>query len=273
MDEIRWPSGQSSPAEAGWQATRGERACGPVDLQRAHRVGRTCPGRCATSSPPRPAAQRAARRGGRGAGLGERRPLLLRQRLGDRALDPARRLGHLAEPARVGEQRPDDVLLLRRRARGAARVRCRRAARAPPPRAAGARGARRHGGADRDLPRLQRRRRRGRRLGGGDVDRHRIRAWGCWRWSGRASRPPARLHADDHRRRRRGGAAWSSASPTAAKWSWDRCSSPPTSLPSSCSPWRCESGRASSTSCSPRSPGWRCSIRRRAGGARARGGA
>ena len=98
--------------------------------------------------------------GGRGAGLGQHRPLLLRERLAHRALDPGRRLGHLPGPARVGQQRPDDVLLLRRRARGAARVRRRRAARAPPPDPAGARRPRRDGRPGRDLPRLQRRRAR-----------------------------------------------------------------------------------------------------------------
>ena len=176
----------------------------PVDLQRAHRVGAQS-ARAAARLPRHRdrQRQRAARRRRRGAGLGQRRPLLLRRRLGDRALDPARRLGHLAEPARLGEQRPDDVLLLRRRARGAARVRRRRAARAPPPRPAGAGGARRHGAADRDLPGLQRRRRRGRRLGGGDVDRHRLRAGDAGAGRAALPRPPARLHADDHRRRRR----------------------------------------------------------------------
>ena len=54
--------------------------------------------------------------------------------------------GIVARPARVGEQRPDDVLLLRRRARGAARVRPRRAAGAAAVRAAAARRDRRDGG-------------------------------------------------------------------------------------------------------------------------------
>ena len=65
---------------------------------------------------------------------------------------------HLAGPAPLGQQRADDVLLLRRRPRGAARVRHRRAARAPPHRAAVC-SARLGGmvGPDRDLPRVQRR--------------------------------------------------------------------------------------------------------------------
>ena len=65
--------------------------------------------------------------------------------------------GRRARPARVGQQRADGVLLLRRRARGAARVRPRRAARAAAVRAAAARRDRRDGGRGRDLPRLQRR--------------------------------------------------------------------------------------------------------------------
>ncbi len=64
------------------------------------------------------------------AGLGERRRVLLRVVLDDTALDRPRRRGHLARPPPLGQQRPDDVLLLRRRARGAPRVRPRRAARA-----------------------------------------------------------------------------------------------------------------------------------------------
>ena len=47
-------------------------------------------------------------------------------------LDPRRRRRRLTRPAQLGQQRSDDVLLLRDRARGAARVRPRRAARAAP---------------------------------------------------------------------------------------------------------------------------------------------
>ena len=87
------------------------------------------------------------------------------------------RLRHLARPARLGQQRPDDVLLLRRRARGAARVRPRRAAGTSAVRAPGPRGDRRHGGGRRDLPGVQR---HGRSsaigMGGRDVDRYRVRA-------------------------------------------------------------------------------------------------
>ena len=54
----------------------------------------------------------------------------------DDALDPLGELGRRARPARLGQQRADDVLLLRRRARGAAGVRPRRAARAATVRAA-----------------------------------------------------------------------------------------------------------------------------------------
>ena len=65
----------------------------------------------------------------------------------------------------LGQHRADDVLLLRRRARGAARVRHGRAARAAARRAAARRRARRDARADRDLPRVQRRHARGARLG------------------------------------------------------------------------------------------------------------
>ena len=53
---------------------------------------------------------------------------------------PARRLVAVGRPARLGQRRPDDLLLPRRRPRGQARARPRRAARAPAPGAAGRRG-------------------------------------------------------------------------------------------------------------------------------------
>ena len=59
---------------------------------------------------------------------------------------------HLGRSAPLGQRGPDDVLLPRRRPRGQARARRRRAARAPPPRGPGARGDRRHDRAGRDLP-------------------------------------------------------------------------------------------------------------------------
>ena len=86
-----------------------------------------------------------ARRGGRGARLGQRRRRLVRARLADAALDPRRRLGRHARPAPLGEQRADDVLLLRHRPRGAARVRRGRPAPAAASRAADARRPRRDG--------------------------------------------------------------------------------------------------------------------------------
>ena len=87
-----------------------------------------------------------AGRGRRGAGLGEHRRVVVRLALGDDALDRRRRRGRRARPARVGQQRADDVLLLRRRAGGATGVRSRRAARAAAVRAAAARRDRRDGG-------------------------------------------------------------------------------------------------------------------------------
>ena len=89
-------------------------------------------------------------------------------------------------PARLDQQRPDDLLLLRDRARGPARVRPRRAARAAARGAAAPRRPRRDGRARRDLSGDQRRPRLGPRLGSGDVDRHRVRARRCSRSSARA---------------------------------------------------------------------------------------
>ena len=60
-------------------------------------------------------------------------------RSGARSCGSGSDAGRRARPAAVGQQRPDDVLLLRRRARGAPRVRPRRAARAAPVRPAAAR--------------------------------------------------------------------------------------------------------------------------------------
>ncbi len=103
--------------------------------------------------------------------------------------------------------------------------------------------------------------RRGARLGGGDVDRHRLRARHAGPGRAALPRPPARLHADDHRRRRRRRAAGhrrrlqQRRRPRAAA---DRGRG---LRPDPASPSRCGSARASSTSCSPRSPGWRCSSR------------
>ena len=125
----------------------------------------------------------------RGAPLDQRRCALLRLVLEHDPVDRRRRLGHRARPPAVGEQRPDDVLLLRRRARGAPRVRPRRAARAAPVRPAAARRAGRHRGADRDLPELQCRPDRRRTAGGSRCRPIRRSPSACSRSSGRASRP------------------------------------------------------------------------------------
>ncbi len=103
----------------------------------------------------------------------------------------------------MGQQRPDDLLLLRHRPRGPARVRRRRAARAPPPGAAGPGRPRRDGRPDRDLPGVQRGRGLGAGVGSGDVDRHRVRARHAGPGRAAIPRPAAWLPADDHRRRRR----------------------------------------------------------------------
>ena len=117
-------------------------------------------------------------------------------------VDHDRRRRDLRGPAPLGQRGADDVLLPRRRAGGQARVRPRRAARAPPPDDSRARRTRRDGGPDRDLSRLQRGRSRRPRLGGGDVDRHGL----CPRRARAAhapcGHPAARLPADAGRRRR-----------------------------------------------------------------------
>ena len=138
--------------------------------------------------------------GDRGADLGERAGRTPTNRCGRRALDPPRRRRDLGRPAPLGQRGPDDVLLPRRRARGQARARPRRAARAPAARDPGARGDRRHHRADRDLPRVQRRRRRRGRLGRGDVDRHRLRARRAGAAHAARRHPAARVPADARRR-------------------------------------------------------------------------
>ena len=148
----------------------------------------------------------AARRRGRGAPLDQHRRALLRLVLEHDAVDRRRRRGDRARPPAVGEQRPDDVLLLRRRARGAARVRPRRAARAAPVRPAAARRAGRRRGADRDLPELQCGSVDGAWLGGRDVDRYGLRPRAARPRRAALPRSATRLHADDRRRRRHRGA-------------------------------------------------------------------
>ena len=103
------------------------------DAPPGERPGReACKRRCASSWRPRPGAPRRCS----AATLAALAWVNIdsssyESRLAHRALDPGRRLGHLAESPRLGQQRADDLLLLRRRSRGAPRVRCRRAAAAP----------------------------------------------------------------------------------------------------------------------------------------------
>ena len=138
-----------------------------------------------------------------GARVGQRRCLVLPPGLGHDALDPDRRLRDLGEPSLLAEQRPDDVLLLRRRPRGASRVRYGRAARTAPVCTPARRWDRRHGGARADLPRDQRRPAVGARLGGGDVDGYRARSRDARAGRATVPRAAARLHAHGLRRRRR----------------------------------------------------------------------
>ncbi len=138
----------------------------------------------------------------RGARLGEHRRVLVRQRLGDDPVDPDRRRGDLAERRALGEQRPDDVLLLRHRARGAAGVRPRRASGPRARRAPGAGRSRRHGGHRGDLPGDQRGARVGSGMGGRDVHRHGVRARGARPRRPPLLRPPAGVPAHGCRDRR-----------------------------------------------------------------------
>ena len=149
---------------------------------------------------------RASGRGARRARLGQLAVVgLLRVGLAHRAVDPRRGLGHHPGPAPLGQQRPDDALLPRRRARGQARVGAGAAARAPAPRRARAHGAGRHGDRRGDLPRLQRRRLGRTRLGRRHVNGHRVRAR-CAGFGRPGRDAPARAPADDRRRGRPAGA-------------------------------------------------------------------
>ena len=134
----------------------------------------------------------------------QRRGRQLRPAVGDRAVGPRRRARRSTmNLQRVRELGPDGAVLPRRRPRGAARVGHGRAAGAQPGDAAVPRRARRHGGADRDLPGDQRRAADRARLGRRGVHRHRVRARRA-RPRGRqpAARPGAHLPADLLGRRR-----------------------------------------------------------------------
>src|SRR5207249_1312187 len=98
----------------------------------------------------------AARGDDRRARVGEPESGVVPGRVAHPAVHTPRRRRPVAGPARLGEQRPDDLFLLRGRAGGPARVRPGRAARAQPPGHAGAGGPRRDDRADRHLPGLQR---------------------------------------------------------------------------------------------------------------------
>ncbi len=140
---------------------------------------------------------RAVGRGARGPGLGERGRVVLRDGLADRAVSTLRPLGPHPEPAWLGEQRADDVLLPGGRVGGTSRVRHGRVAR---PTAAGPAAARRTlrvGHAGRHLPRGERRSPVRTRLGHRDVDGHRIRAGHAG--PGRAAAPAAPPHVHPHR--------------------------------------------------------------------------
>ena len=197
--------------------------------------------------------------GRRGTGVGERRRFVVRVALGDDSGDRPRRLRRLAGAARVGEQRPDDVLLLRPRARGASRVRSRRSAGTATVCLAAARRDRRHGAGGRHLSRLQRWPLLRAGLGNRNVHRHRLRARAAGARRPAFPRPAAGVHAHGRRRRRHPRARRHRHRLHGAGHRLRRslrhsgCSAPCSSR----GRWACGSG--SSTSRSEWRSGWRCS--------------
>jgi hypothetical protein len=140
--------------------------------------------------------------GDRCARVGQRRRFFLPRTLGDDARDRPRRGRCRARSSPLGEQRADDVLLLCAGARGAARVRPGRVARATTVRAPAACRIRRHGNGGRHLPRLQHGHSVRARLGNRDVDRHGLRARTARARGAASSRPPAGVHPHGCRGRR-----------------------------------------------------------------------
>ncbi len=119
-----------------------------------------------------------------------------------RALDPARVARRRQRPADVGQQRADDAVLPRDRARSATGVRPRRPPRTTPLHPPVRRRPARDGGAGAHLPGLQRRPRQCPWLGHRDVDGHRTRARGARAARSPGARPGAHLPGDGVRRRR-----------------------------------------------------------------------
>ena len=148
----------------------------------------------------------AARRDDRRARVGEREPGVLPGRVAHPAVHPAWRRRPGTGSARLGEQRPDGLLLLRGRAGGTPRVRPGRAARAPPPDDAGAGRPRRNDRAGCHLSRCERGPGVSSRLGHGDVHGHRIRAGDAGPGRPASPGPDADLPAHVRRRGRPGRA-------------------------------------------------------------------
>ena len=137
----------------------------------------------------------------RGAGVGEHLAERLRVDLDDAGLARVRLARAGDRPARLGQLRPDDAVLPRRRARGQARAGPRRAARAHAAGDPRGRLARRDDLRRRPLPADQCRRRRRQRLGRGGLVRHGAGARRARADLARTGDPPARIRA--HRRRDR----------------------------------------------------------------------
>ncbi len=138
----------------------------------------------------------------RRAPLGQRGRPLLHPGVGHDPLDPPRRPRCVGAASVLAELRPDDVLLLRGRPRGAPRVRHGRAPGAAASRAARGRRALRDARAGPDLRGGECRRLARSRLRRCDVDRHRLRARDAGARRAEVPRPAARFHADRRRGRR-----------------------------------------------------------------------
>ncbi len=178
---------------------RGE--AGPLAGRTAGRGG--CGHRCGSSCAPRPAAPCSCwpRRSPRSPGRTWTRPRT--RGSGDAGVGPGRRRGHHAGSARLGQRRPDDAVLLRRRAGGAPRVRHGRVARPAAGRAAAGRRARRDARAGRHLPGGERGASDRARLGHRDVDGHGVRARRPRAGRPQLPGPAPRVPAHRHRRGRR----------------------------------------------------------------------
>ena len=210
-DDLRTTTHRATGDPASGDRSAAPRAC--LSPARPRRSPAAPPGRAICRPAARVPAHRdrqrrpAAGRHPGGAALGQSRRVVVRRGLAHHALGPGSVPHRGPGPAPLGQQRPHDLLLLRRRARGAPRVRHGRAARAPPGwrcrswrawpawrwpcviyLAFNAGRGTAHG------------------WGVGDVDRHRLRAGRAGPGRPALPRPAAGLHAHGGGRRRPGRA-------------------------------------------------------------------